>query len=247
MDSRKVLKWHIRVFKFCGLWPPEDGSILYNIWVVLFTLAVNIGFPLSQLICVLYVDSVNAAVDHLVITSTVIMAVIKGLNVLAKKKTFVELLRLMERLDETVKPEEHENIFKRKFRDSNRLLSLFCINYIGSWTCVAIQVVMSEPEHRLWSSTYLYPNEFLHQSSIYLGGMIFQSISNLLLVFVDIVVDTYGASLLHVLGGHIDVLSQRLQALGQGCKKDGDYCHQKELLVELCKKYLLMIRFEIWR
>lgn len=244
MDSRVVLKWHIRVFKMCGLWSPENGSVLYSIWAVFFTLTVYIGFPVSQLISVLYVDSVNAAVDHLVTVSSIVMAAIKGLNVLANRNTFSELLNLMEQLDETISHEEHGKVFKQKFRNSNRLLALFCMSYIGSWTCLAFQVLMSDPEQRLWSSTYLYPNEFLHQHSIYLGGIIFQSISNLLIVFVDIVVDTYGAALLYVLGGHIEILSQRLQKLGDGCKDDDDYCQEEGVLVELCKKYLLMIRFE---
>lgn len=244
MDSRLVLKWHLRVFKMCGLWPPEEkgtASILYNIWTVIFTLAVNFAFPISQIICVLWVDSVPAAVDHLVITSTVIMAVVKGLNVLAKKKTFVELLRLMKELDATVTPDEHEKIFKQKFFVSDGLLLLFCANYIGSWLCVAIQVIMSSPEHRLWSSTYLYPSEFLHNHRIYFGGIIFQAISNLFLVFVDIVVDTYGASLLHVLGGHIEVLGQHVQKLRENCTKINE--HQEKALIDLCKRYLLIIRF----
>ncbi|XP_055304753.1 odorant receptor 33a-like [Sitodiplosis mosellana] len=206
-------------------------------------MTVNIGFPVSQLVCILWVDSVNAAVDHLIITSTVIMAIIKGLNVLAKKKTFVELLRLMKELDATVTTEEYECVFKRKFLVSDGLLLLFCANYIGSWSCVAIQVIMSHPANRLWSSTYLYPSEFLHQCGIYLGGIIFQAISNLLLVFVDIVVDTYGASLLHILGGHIEILSQHLQALGKGCNNIEEFRQQEPILIELCKKYLLIIRY----
>lgn len=243
MDSRLVLKWHIRVFKLCGLWPPEGGSILYSIWVVFFTLTVYIGFPISQLISVLWIDSVNAAVDNLIITSSVIMAVVKGLNVLAKKKTFVELLHLMKELDSTVTPAEHNRIFKRKFLVSDGLILLFCVSYIGSWTCIVIQVIMSDPEHRLWSSTYLYPSDFLHHSGIYLGGIIFQSISNFLVVIVDIVADTYGASLLHVLDGHIEILSEHLQALGKDCDKTEDFQHQHTILIELCEKYLLIIRF----
>lgn len=243
MNSQVVLKWHIRVFKMCGLWPPENGSVLYNIWAVFFTLSVYIGFPVSQLISVLYVDSVNAAVDHLVTVSSIAMAAIKGLNVLANRNTFSELLHLMEQLDESISHEEHEKVFKKKFRNSDRLLALFCVSYIGSWTCLAFQVFMSDPEQRLWSSTYLYPNEFLHQHSIYLGGIIFQSISNLLIVFVDIVVDTYGAALLYILGGHIEILSQHLQKLGNECKDYDGYRQEEGVLVELCKKYLLMIRF----
>lgn len=97
------------------------------------------------------------------------------------------------------------------------------------------------------SSTFLYPNAFLHQQAIYLGGIVFQSISNLFLVTVDIMVDTYGASLLYVLGGHIDVLGQRLQSLGNGCNKYDDYRREEANLVELCKKYLLIIRFVVVR
>lgn len=243
MDSRLVLKWHIRVFKLCGLWPPKGGSILYSIWVVFFTLTVNIGFPISQLICVLWIDSVNAAVDNMIITSSVIMAVVKGLNVLAKKKTFVELLQLMKELDSTVTPSEYDRVFKRKFLVSNGLLLLFCASYFGSWSCIAVQEIVSDPAKRLWSSTYLYPSEFLHHNGIYLGGIIFQSLSNLLVVIVDIVADTYGASLLLLLGGHIEILGEHLQALGKDCDKTEDFKHQHKILIELCKKYLLIIRF----
>lgn len=244
MNSRKVLKWHIRVFKFCALWPPEDEALLYNCYTIIFSIAVNFGFPISQLICVLYVDSINAIVDHLVITSTVVMAVIKGLNVLAKKRTFVKLLRLMKEMDQSVTNEEEISIFYPIFRDSHRVLLIFFINYISSWSCVAMQVIMSTPDHRLWSSTFLYPVEFLHHPAIYVGGIFFQAISNLLLVFVDIVVDTYGASLLHVLGGHLDVLGNHLRSLGHVNGKKGAV-EQKAELIELCKKYILIIRLRL--
>lgn len=113
---------------------------------------------------------------------------------------------------------KYDRVFKKKIQDSDRLLLLFCLNYVGSWICVGIQVIMSDPGHRLYSSTHLLPIEFLHQQNIYLGGILFQAISNLFMVFVDIVVDTYGASLF-VLGGHIDVLGQRLRELGKDCSK----------------------------
>lgn len=243
MDSQLVLKWHLRVLKSCGLWLPESGSILYTIWVIIFNAFVNIGFPISQLVCVLWVDSVNTAVHHLITTSSVVMAAVKGLNVLAKRKTFAELLRLMKELDATVTNDEYESIFKPKFLHSHRLLLLFCVNYIGAWMCLAIEVIMSKPIDRLWSSTYLYPSEFLHQRGIYIGGIIFQSISNLLVVFIDIVVDTYGSALLHVLGGHIEVLSEHLQALGKDCSETHEYPNQEIILINLCKKYILITRF----
>lgn len=243
MNSRNVLKWHIRVFKICGLWPPHGGSILYTIWSIFFTLTVYIGFPISQLAVVFFVDSVNAAVDHLVMTSTIVMAAIKGLNILVQRKNLIKLFGLMKELDETITIEEYNHVFKKKFQESDFLLLLFCVNYIGSWICVGIQVIMSDPGHRLYSSTHLLPNAFLHQQNIYVGGIIFQAISNLFMVFVDIVVDTYGASLLHVLGGHLDVLGQRLRELGKNCSETVHYGQQNKKLIDLYKEYLLIIRF----
>lgn len=53
-------------------------------------------------------DSVNAAVDHLVMTSTIVIAAIKGLNVLAEEKNLIQLFHLMMELDETITTEEYE-------------------------------------------------------------------------------------------------------------------------------------------
>lgn len=243
MNSRNVLRWHMGVFKLFGLWAPQNFSILYTIWSIICASLFYIGDPISQLMAVFYVSSVNGAVDHLVMTSTIIMAAIKGLNVLVRRKKLAELFRLMEELDQTVTPDEHERVFKQKFLDSDRLFFLFCINYIGSWICVGFQTIMAEPERRLYSSTYFFPNEFLNQPNIYFGGMIYQAMSNVVLVLVDIAADTYGASLLHVLGGHIDILCESLQRLGEDCDETEDYQHQEVVLVELCEKYLKIIRF----
>lgn len=78
MDSRNVLKWHIRVFKVCGMWPPDNRSPWYTVWMFVFCFAVNIVFPISLLTCVVFVNSINGMVDHLLISSTVFMAAIKG-------------------------------------------------------------------------------------------------------------------------------------------------------------------------
>lgn len=243
MDSRLVLKWHLRVFQICGLWSAENGSILYSTWMIIFTTFVNIGFPLSQLICVLWVDSIEAVVNNLIIASSIFLAAIKGMNVLAKKKYFIQLLHLMKELDDGITTEEYAKIFKPKFMQSNQLLILFCANYVGSWIFVAIQVIISNPAERLWSSTYLYPNEYLHQSTIYIGGIIFQSVSNFFLVFVDVAVDTFPAILLHMLTGHIELLSKHLQVLGKDCSRAYEYQSQEKILFKLCKKYVIIIRY----
>lgn len=239
MDSCLVLKWHIRLFKLCGLWPPENGSTLYSIWMVFFNWFVNVAYPISQIACGFWIESVDRMVDYVFITSSVIMVVIKGFNVLAKKKYFVELLRLIQELDATITTEEYEKHFKPKFQSLNTLLQFFTFTYMGCWVFAVSQDIVADPSQKTYSSTYFYPSEFLHQRDIYTGGIMFQWIANLCQVIINIFVDTYGAWLTHILGGHIEVLSQRLQSLGINPEDSHD---QEKELIKLCKKYLLIIR-----
>lgn len=232
-----------RVFKACALWPPEGGSTLYSIWMVFFILTVCIIFPISQIVCVFWVDSVNAAVQNLLISSTITMVVIKGMNVLANQKTFLEFFHVLSELDSTVTPDEYEKIFKKIFFVSDSLLNLFCFNYNVSYVFLAIQVIVSDPADKLWASTYLYPIDFLHQRTIYLGGIIYQAVSNLAIIYISMCVDTYPASLLHILGGHVEVLGLRMQALGKNSDDIQDIQHGEKDLIKLCKEYLLIIRF----
>lgn len=245
MNSRESLKWHILFFKICGVWHPEHGSILYTLWSLFFSFIVYIAFSISLLVCVFFVDSVNKIVDHMIITSSVIMVAVKAYNVLVMRKQFDELLILMQELDDSTTIEEHRNIFQPIFKESDFLFKFFCFSYLSTWSAIALQVIVSPPDERTWPSTYLYPIKYLHHPFIYVGGLFCQGISNFFVCSMDVAEDTYGASLLHILGGHIMALGQRLSDLGNTNKirqNTVDSYQHKFQLIECCKRYILILR-----
>lgn len=242
MNSCLVLKWHLKIFKICGLWPSENSSIYYKILIIFYNVTVNIGFPISKIICGLWINSVDAAVDYLLIASSITVAAIKAINVLSKRNKFIQLFDVMKKLDQSITCKEYVEIFQQKCQHSDNLFFITLVSYFMSWICLAIQVIMSKPADRMWSSTYPYPSEFLHHQTIYGAGIIFQAIANFFIVLVDVAVDTYGPSLLHILGGHIEVFGKRLKALGKNCTKYDDYKNEQKVLVDLCEKYILIIR-----
>lgn len=244
MNSQTAITYHIRAFKVCGMWLLGNSSLLYRLWSFIYSLFVCIIFPISAVICVFFADSVEVFVDHLFISSTFIMAAIKGFNVFVKLKTFSQLFQLMSELDETITPEEHQKIFLPIFKQSNGLFLFFCGNYGASWLFILFQVLASSPEKRMWSSTYLYPIEFLHHPTIYMGGIVFQGIANFLLVIFGIALDSYPASLLHVLSGHISVLGNRMSNIAD-CKKRHDSFGEKQELITNCKRYILISRLQL--
>lgn len=242
MYSVDLLKYHVAIFRWCGFWPYENGSCLYDCWSVLFSVVVAIGFPLTQLVCVAFVDSMDQIVEHLVLSSTVVMASVKGFNVMIQKRKLVQMFSILAEMDENVAIEKanYKKIFKNVAKNCNMMSYAFFVSYITSWSILVLQVIFSHVENREWSSTYLYPSAYWRQPSIYWGVLIFQAVSNLILCIEDAAVDTYAVVLLDILGGHIDVLKIQLREFGAERNDSIDY----KTLVRFCKNYTSIVRYD---
>ena len=214
MDSQSVLKYHILVFKFGGLWPTEDASFLYHIYSLAMFIFVYIGFPLSQIWCVLFVDSVEKVVDQLVLTSTVWMASIKAVNLYSHKRSLQKLFGMLMQLDSRVHGLNEQQQFEPIYKISRLLFNAFLVAYLSAWGCIGLQIIWAPPEKVVWTSTLLYPYGWAQGETIYKIGLAYQAASNFYLCIFDAAIDTYGVILLNILGGHIDTLGARLRGIG---------------------------------
>lgn len=247
MGSLEVFKWHIKIFKVCALWPPEGGSRLYSFYVFIYFLLVNTLFSFSQVICVLFVDSIDAVVDQLLLSCSEIMVSLKAYNFYFKYKPFVEMLRILEDLDKTITLDEHKQLFAPAKKRSNILVLFFLVNYGICWSFLVLQTVLAEPENRIWTSQMLiYPIEY---PIIYNSGLIYQSVASCLMIISDTALDTYGVSLIDVINAHIDGFKKQLSTLGHSVKKsienkttEKDKINQEIALIRLCKKYNLILK-----
>lgn len=230
---------HLFAFKVCGLWETEKSSNLYKLWSLFFSYVICIGFPISQIICVFYVNSVNQVVDHLVLTSTVAVVPFKAFNVLYNRKKFEQLLVNLRQMDEKsfIEFPSRSAIKKKSFF----ITFMFLCAYLSAWILVALQVIFSPPNARIWSSTFLYPHEWFHHPVIYVGGLCYQCYSNFMLCFLDAFVDTYGAILLIILDGHIQSVGNKLQSIGQNAR-DSKYMKNNEELLAICRAYEVCLR-----
>lgn len=241
MSSQELLKWHIRIFKLCALLPPEKPSTLHRFHLISFCIFIYIAFPLSELTSALFVKSTAAVVDRLILTSSNVLVATKSFNLLFKRKRFTEILRINNKLEETALQKERLNILSPIFKQSDFIFWFFGINYFGCWVFVFLQVLISGPELRIWSSTYFYPVEILHHPLIYFGGIVFQDIASFFHMS-SIALDTYGASLIATLTGHITILCQRFQTMGHSTDRGAKY-HEKQELIGLCERYILITKY----
>lgn len=237
MDSEKVLEWHKKDFKFYGVWPRENPTVFQFVHALLFYTIFIVMFTVSAVICVFFCNSIDAMVDNLLLSTTFVMVSIKAFNMLATKRTFFNVFRTLKELDATVTTDEHRQIFVPIFERSAFIFKCIFVQFLVNGILIVAQVLLSKPELRILSSTYLYPGEFWHNPIIYNAGIYFQLISCIFQATLDSAFDTYVGALLDLLDGHITALGRRFRALGNLTIE----AELKLSVILACKKYVLIL------
>lgn len=209
MNSLQSMKYHILLWQFCGLWPPKHNPNWYRIYGFIFYLIFFILFPLSLIIKLFFVDNFNELIETMLPCFSVALASVKGFNVFMKQIKFFELFDVMEKLDVAVQTTEQRLILKNVLNSSQNLFNLSCFFYVLSLTSAFIAVFRADERILIWPSWY--PFDWKTNDYIYYTILMYQYISNFFVVLIDSSVDSYGAGLNNVLGGHIDILGVRLK------------------------------------
>lgn len=237
MDSSKALKYNLRTFTFVGLWPLKSlrYPFLYNFWAVIVWLILGILYPCTLILSLFFADSIYEMAEHLVLTSSVVVLVIKAINLLLNRKELRQLFGQLEELDGDIREEPHVAQMQALILMSHRLYFSFLCPYIFTCVLLVFQAIFSSPETRMWSSTYSYPFDWAHFTYIYVSGIFFQGICNFFIVFFAVAADTYGVILIYILVAHIDILHRRLERLGKCYHKAGSEPYGD--LIYCCKAY----------
>lgn len=241
MDSLSVVRNPFQILQLSGVWCPEKPTKLvrycFSLWTIVNVFGLNIAFTLIEVSNTFYINSIDEMVDHLMITSTIFVTILKAINVLVHRKSILELFDLIRELDYDIEPVHHK-IFIPVLKISKFLFYAFLVSYLSCVSLVFVQIIFSEPQDRLYSSTHFYPNEFLHATGIYNGVLLFQVIANGTSCFMDIGLDIYGIILIFVLYGHIDVLREQFLNLGSEEIELMNY----NTMQKLCRRYETVLR-----
>lgn len=211
------LRIHIVIFRIFGMWPPEKPSFFYNLLSYLTFFLVGLAFPVSLLWNVFFVGSVDKILDHLFISSSASMALIKATNVWVQQSKLRKLFQLHHQmLEKYGENQEEMKVFQVISKDCSAMLKFFTVTYMSAWATVGLQSAFSVKEKRLWPSTSLLPFDFAQQQWVYLFVISCQCYQNFCHCLLTCVNDTYPVFMIKSLSGHIEILRRRLRALGIG-------------------------------
>lgn len=212
------LKPIILVSRISGMWPPMKKSCPYYLLTLIVFICIGIGCPFTQVMNVMFVDSVTDVMDQCLISITMIASTWKGVNLLMHHGKIREIFNLhREMLSYTNKKENGR--FQLLVMNNVRLFYFFVGMYMCGWTGVCCQTIFSTPEKRLWPSTFFMPFDFAKIPAVYLGVLFYQGLSEVLFCVWNAMQDTYPIIMVLMLCEHVDQLQQRVMSLGIKKKK----------------------------
>lgn len=201
-----------------GMWPPIKRPNYYYLLSLIVFIGIGIGCPLTQVLNMLFVDSITDVMDQCLISITMFASAWKGVNLFIQHRKIREIFELhRDMLRHTSKAENDR--FSALAATNVRLYYFFIAIYMCGWTGVCCQTIFSSPEKRLWPSTYFLPLDVAKLPSVYLGVLFYQGLSEVLFCIWNALQDTYPIIMILMLCEHIDQLQERLKLLGIEQKK----------------------------
>lgn len=209
------LKSNVVLYRVSGMWPPLKRSYLYPLLSIAILLIIGIGYPFSQLMNIVFIDSIDIITDQCLISSTVVAGTVKGVNIYLQQSKLRKIFQLHKEMSEKwARGTDVREHFKTIAKNNVRILNLFIWMYMAGGTGVALQTIFSTPEKRLYASTYYVPFEFGKNPAVYFSVIVFQVICSFFYCFWNAIEDTYPVILILILCGHLDTLQTQLANLG---------------------------------
>lgn len=211
-QSMNVMKYHILVWKICGVWPPDHKPLWYTFYsIILFGIVFAI-FPSLIVLNLFIVTNLNGVIETLLPCSTCALASIKAYLIYQNRKELVNLFDIIRQLDAAVKTEEERNLIGKALKESKQLIILFSFLYYGGVNSAFLLAFLSKDTILMWPSWF--PFSYENNMTLYNCIIFYQYISSLFVAIIDTSADLYGSCLNKVLRAHLEVLGMQLETLG---------------------------------
>lgn len=234
-DVPRGYQSHVFVMRVTGVWPTTEDSRWYRWLTIALFMFCGFLFPLSLSVNILFSNSMDEAMEHLFLSLTIWAATFKTVVIYWYRDDIRKLFRI------------HEALLSgcgRNAIENNRIAwmntfahAFFTLMYMMGWTAF-VTMSITKPEDAIYQSTSRLPYDFARNRAVYLTVLLFQALSNTVVVLWGSMGDSFYIALMNSNCGHVTELKKRLKCLGTELtsEQDGDRVFYKGL-VECCKRY----------
>lgn len=209
--SIQSLKYHMIIWKLCGMWDWDGRPKLYPIYGAIITILFYIIFPLGIFVQLFFTTNVYESVQILCILFTSGCG-FKLWLVMRQRPLLNRIFELMEILDLQITTTEFHAVIMVGVRRAQIVNIVGCLfNYVTSILLYIAKLIENDGT-LIWP--FYVPFNYRENAMIFHALLIYQFLGSMWAAMVHSTVDAVGGSMYSVLGAHLDVLGLRMSRLG---------------------------------
>lgn len=210
--SMLAMRYHIFVWKVIGAWDLPGRPKWYTVWCGLVYAIFFIFYPGCMLVQMKFVATLGEMIDILLIVPSA-AAGVKGFFVILQRHRLRRVFDQLQRMDEEhLRTDAHRQLIMRQVRGSMSLVKFMSAFYYSTAVAGLGMAVMSPVRRLLYQSWY--PIDYRSSTAAYYTWLMFQWVCSFIVSFAYSSLDIYGPAMYKVLGAHLEVLRERLNAIG---------------------------------
>lgn len=245
--SMQIMKPHYIIWRACGLWPLPSDKLPYQIYCKFMHITCFFLFNLVILLGIGQANGMNDVIDIILPSTTTVLVSIKSLLFIQNQAKIQVLFDIMHKLEaSTVNVPSERVILKRNKLSITKLFIGLNIGCYASLLMIFISAILSTPRKLLWTS--YVPFEWQHTESMkpYWTAMTFQFSCNFFIGVLYTTMDASAPSLYSIFTAFLEILSNRLESIGQrktNSPKEIDYVSVEEELHVCIRYHSLCLRY----
>lgn len=187
--------------------------ILYGIHVTIYQFLLGVYYPLSLLIGIFLLESIQEVLENIAVTFTEIILSVKIFFVWMHHKRLYKIAEISRDLDKKARLNDDEQEILNKFLATyRRYLKIYFVVYTTVDIFAGISILMYT-EKRLFYPAYL-PFDWKTNNFLYFIAIFYQYGAWSLQVYENLFIDTYPGIVIHLLQSHLKVLCLRISKIG---------------------------------
>lgn len=219
------------VMRLTGLLPTTNDPPWYKWLTIVFFCSVGILLPWSQLVNIVFVQTIPAAMHHSFLPLNFWATAFKAAVIHYRRDDIRQLFRI------------HDGLWRatgcgRKIDVNIREQIATATLYLMTWLAVVVQSVLSESEDAMLPSTAHWPYDFAQAQAVYWIVLTLQIAISVGYIIWAAVGDLFYIGTINTACGHITQLNEQLKCVGTEIVtgEDLDLRFYKDL-VECCRQY----------
>lgn len=232
-SSFSSLKWHFYNWQLQGCCPLEFTGwkkVAYAIHVFVYQLLLGVYYPISLLLGVLFLETIQEVLENIAVTFTELILSVKCFLIWFHHERLYKIAQISRELDKKarLKPDE-QAILNNYLAAYRRYLRIYFVSYSTVDVFAGISILMYS-EKRLFYPAYL-PFNWKANDFLFLIAICYQYFAWSLQVYENLFVDTFAGIVIHLLSSHLEVLSLRISKIGhEGESPDESHAKLKEAI-----------------